>query len=62
MTCDPDLVANPSTLQDPETNGVVLYWSCCGRTWFLSPTVRKERARSWQAWHFAAEALKPVNS
>ena len=59
--CAPDLIAAPSVTQDPDGEGAMLYWQCCGRTWFLSPTIRKERERTYQAWHFAAEALKPVN-
>jgi hypothetical protein len=56
MTCDPDLIDEPSTFEDPENGGLMLYWSCCNRTWLISATDLKP-ARTNKAWHFAAEAL-----
>ncbi len=57
MTCSSDLVANPAVLDDPDSTGQVLYWSCCGLHWYLSPTEQQEPRQSYQAWHFAAGAL-----
>lgn len=56
MTCDPDLVAEPAVILDPESTGKILYWRCCDRQWFL-PTRDDAPHRTYQAWHFAAEAL-----
>lgn len=56
MTCDPDLVANPSVIFDPEGSGKILYWSCCDQQWYLSPG-NDAPHRTYQAWHFAAAAL-----
>ena len=56
MTCDPDLVASPSVILDPDGGGKILYWSCCDRQWYLSPG-NDAPHRTYSAWHFAAEAL-----
>lgn len=56
MTCDPDLVAEPAVIFDPEGSGKILSWSCCGRQWYLSPG-NEAPHRTYHAWHFAAEAL-----
>ena len=59
--CDSNLVANPAVVDDPgsdpDTPGQLLYWSCCGATWYLSPSTRKEPQRTYAAWHFASRAL-----
>lgn len=60
MTCDPDLVASPLALLDPENEGEVLQWTCCGRTWYLSPTPLPDNERSYKALHVAASVLSPL--
>ncbi len=57
MTCDPDLAANPTELPDPDGEGVMLYWPCCGRDWFLSPATQREPQLTRADWHNAVEAL-----
>jgi hypothetical protein len=59
--CDPDLVANPTVIDDPlsddDVPGQILSWQCCGTEWYLSPATRQEPQRTHAAWHMASRVL-----